>query len=132
MINENEIAEVVNVVRMKDDLQKLLDTLKADYVKNLTIHSTAGNLKSFPLFQGIVLISCPNSGSIENLPVEFEGETFTLQELAQIGRKGHQMLVINVSSFPQAIKSVLKAIQDSGMGLNPQQDGTTLFIPIPK
>ncbi|RZC31953.1 RRF domain containing protein, partial [Asbolus verrucosus] len=34
--------------------------------------------------------------------------------------------------FPQTIPAALKAIQKSGMNLNPQQDGTTLFIPIPK
>lgn len=66
------------------------------------------------------------------MPIEFEGETYTLQEIAQIGRKGPQLLVVNLSGFPQALKNVLKAIHDSGMGLNPQQDGTTLFIPVPK
>lgn len=35
-------------------------------------------------------------------------------------------------NFPQAIPSVIKAIEKSGMNLNPQQDGTTLFIPVPK
>ena len=71
-------------------------------------------------------------GSIENLPVEFEGDTYTLQEIAQIGRKGSQLLVVNLSGYPTVMKDVLKAINDSGMGLNPQQDGTTIFIPIPK
>lgn len=64
--------------------------------------------------------------------MEFEGETYTMQEITQIGRKGPQLLVVNVSAFPQALKNVLKAINDSGMGLNPQQDGTTIFIPVPK
>nr|CAG4642049.1 EOG090X0DUK [Eurycercus lamellatus] len=112
IVNEAEIAELVNVERLKEDLQKSLEQLKADYVKNLTIRSA--------------------TGSIESLPVEFEGEKYTLQEIAQIGRKGPQLLVVNVSSFPQAIKNILKAIDESGMGLNPQQDGTTIFIPVPK
>ena len=81
-----------------------------------------------------VLLSFENDwlGSIESLPVEFEGGEYTLQEIAQIGRKGPQLLVVNLSAFPQAMKNVLKAINDSGMGLNPQQDGTTIFISIPK
>nr|CAG4646580.1 EOG090X0DUK [Macrothrix elegans] len=111
-INENEIAELVNVNKLKDELQKSLEQLKSDFVKNLTLRT--------------------NANSIETLPVEFEGETYTLQEIVQIGRKGPQLLVVNVSSFPQALKNVLKAINDSGMGLNPQQDGTTIYIPIPK
>nr|CAG4636522.1 EOG090X0DUK [Eubosmina coregoni]SVE70067.1 EOG090X0DUK [Eubosmina coregoni] len=111
-VNENEIAELVNVNRLKEDLQKAIDQLKSDYVKNVTLRSAAG--------------------SIESLQVEFEGEKFSLQEIASIAKKGPQLLVINLSSFPQAIKSVLKAINDSGMGLNPQQDGTTIFLAIPK
>nr|CAG4649693.1 EOG090X0DUK [Scapholeberis mucronata]SVE93887.1 EOG090X0DUK [Scapholeberis mucronata] len=111
-INESEIAELVNVLSLKQDLKNAVDSLKSDYVKHLSLRSAAG--------------------SIETLPVELEGDTYTLQEIAQIGRKGPQLLVINLSSFPTALKNVLKAIKDSGMGLNPQQDGTTLFIPIPK
>lgn len=34
--------------------------------------------------------------------------------------------------FPQAIPAAIKAIEKSGMNLNPQQDGTTLFVPVPK
>nr|SVE74449.1 EOG090X0DUK [Daphnia barbata] len=112
LINENEIGELVNASRLKDDLQKGLDQLKSDYVKHLSLRSA--------------------SGSIENLPIEFEGETHTLQEIAQIGRKGPHLLVVSLSAFPTAIKDVLKAIHDSGMGLNPQQDGTTIFISVPK
>nr|SVE73826.1 EOG090X0DUK [Daphnia atkinsoni] len=111
-VNESEIGELVNVPKLKDDLQKGLDQLKSDYMKHLSLRSA--------------------SGSIENLQVEFEGETYTLQEIAQIGRKGPQLLVVNLTSFPTVIKDVLKAIADSGMGLNPQQDGTTIFIPVPK
>nr|CAG4637360.1 EOG090X0DUK [Ceriodaphnia reticulata]SVE73199.1 EOG090X0DUK [Ceriodaphnia reticulata] len=111
-INEEEIEELVNVQHLKNDLQKGIDHLKSDYVKHLSLRST--------------------SGSIESLPVEFEGDTYTLQEIAQVGRKGPQLLVVNLSGFPQAVKNVLKAINDSGMGLNPQQDGTTIFISVPK
>ncbi|RZC34593.1 ribosome-recycling factor, mitochondrial, partial [Asbolus verrucosus] len=60
------------------------------------------------------------------------GKEHKLQELAQIVRKNPKTIVINMAVFPQAIPAALKAIQKSGMNLNPQQDGTTLFIPIPK
>nr|SVE78501.1 EOG090X0DUK [Daphnia lumholtzi] len=111
-VNESEIGELVNVSRLKVDFQKGLDQLKSDYMKHLSLRSA--------------------SGSIENLQVDFEGETYTLQEIAQIGRKGPQLIVVNLSSFPTVMKDVLKALNDSGMGLNPQQDGTTIFIPVPK
>nr|SVE84516.1 EOG090X0DUK [Daphnia pulex] len=112
IINEDEIAELVKVSSLKQDLQKGLDQLKSDYVKHLSLRSA--------------------SGSIENLKIDYEGETYTLQEIAQIGKKGSQLLVVNLSGFPTLMRDVLKAINDSGMGLNPQQDGTKIFIPIPK
>jgi hypothetical protein len=42
VVDENEISELINVSKLKEDLQKSLDNLKADYVKNLTIRSGAG------------------------------------------------------------------------------------------
>lgn len=64
--------------------------------------------------------------------MDFDGKEHTLQELAQIVRKSPKTIVINMTVFPQAIPAVLKAIEKSGMNLNPQQDGTTLFVPIPR
>lgn len=64
--------------------------------------------------------------------MEFEGERWPLQELATIGRKNPQLLVVDVSALPQALPAILKALRESGMGLNPQQEGTTLFISLPK
>ena len=66
------------------------------------------------------------------LMVDFEGEKYPLQELAQVGRKNPQLAVLNLSSLPDALQPVLKAINESGMNLNPQQDGTTIYVPLPK
>lgn len=66
------------------------------------------------------------------LMVEFEGEKYPLQELAQVGRKNPQLAILNLSSLPDALQPVLKAINESGMNLNPQQDGTTIYVPLPK
>lgn len=37
-----------------------------------------------------------------------------------------------MSVFPQAIPAALQAISKSGLNLNPQQEGNTLYIPVPK
>lgn len=71
-------------------------------------------------------------GSIESITVNIDGTDHTLQEIAQIVRKNPKTIVINMSVFPQMIPEVLKAIAKSGMNLNPQQEGTTLYIPVPK
>ncbi|XP_069672678.1 ribosome-recycling factor, mitochondrial isoform X5 [Periplaneta americana] len=73
-----------------------------------------------------------DKGSIETLSVNFEGKEYELQELAQIVRKNPKTIIVNMTAFPQTIPATLEAIAKSGMNLNPQQDGTTLFIPVPK
>lgn len=111
-INDEQLAEVIKVDTMKTQMQKAVDRMKEDYVKNLSLRST--------------------TGSIETLPVSLDGKEYELQELAQIIRKNPKTIVINMASFPQAIPSAIQALNKSGMNLNPQQDGTTLFVPIPK
>ncbi|KAI5638204.1 ribosome recycling factor domain-containing protein [Phthorimaea operculella] len=106
------ISELVPVEKLKDRCQAAIEKMKEDFAKNLSLRST--------------------TGSLESLPVKFEGKDYELQELAQIVRKNPKTMVINFASFPQAIPDVLKAIANSGLNLNPQQDGTTLFVPVPK
>lgn len=43
-VNESEIGELINVLRLKDDLQKGLDQLKSDYMKNLSLRSASGKI----------------------------------------------------------------------------------------
>lgn len=111
-INENQLREFINVDQLNTQMQKHIQGLKEDFVKNLSLRST--------------------SGAIETLKVTVDGTEHELQELAQISRKNPKTVIVNMIAFPQTIPDVLKAIEKSGMNLNPQQDGTTLFIPIPK
>lgn len=111
-INETQLREVFDVDKLKLQLRKCIDDLKYEYVKKLSLRST--------------------SGSIESLKVDVDGREHILQELTQIVRKNPTTLVMNLGAFPQAIPSVLQAIRESGMNLNPQQEGTTLYIPVPK
>ncbi|CAG9841220.1 unnamed protein product [Diabrotica balteata] len=112
VINENQLTELLNVESMKKQMEKPLVQLKEDFINHLSLRST--------------------TGSIEMITVSLEGKEHTLQEIAQIVRKNPKTIVINMSMFPQAIPAALKALDKSGMNLNPQQDGTTLYIPIPK
>lgn len=112
VINPLVMSELVSVEKIKGSCSVFLDKMKEDYTKSLSIRSS--------------------TGAIESLAVRFEGNEYELQELAQIIKKNPKTLVINFTSFPQAIPDVLKAINASGLNLNPQQDGTTLFVPVPK
>jgi len=55
-----------------------------------------------------------------------------LKELTQIIQKSPQMFMIDMARHAQYIPNVLDAIQKSGLNVNPQQDGTTLYLPTPK
>ncbi|CAL8069924.1 unnamed protein product [Orchesella dallaii] len=112
VINENEIAEVIDIDSFRKQLDKLVEEMKEDFTKQLSIRGAAG--------------------ALESLQVEFDGETYPLQELAQVGRKNPQLAVLNLISLPDAIQPVLKAIKESGMNLSPQQEGTTIYVPLPK
>lgn len=111
-INEHLLSAAIDLDALNNQYQKSIDVMREEFIKNLSLRST--------------------TGSIENLKISVDGKDHELQELAQIVRKNPKTIVVNMISFPQAIISVLVALQKSGMNLNPQQDGTTIFIPVPK
>lgn len=110
-IDYNELGQVVNVAKLTAEFESTIEGLKNDFMKYLSIRSSVG--------------------TIEELTVKFEGKDYALQELAEISRKP-KLVVLNVSTFPQTIPDILKSLLKNQMKLNPQQDGTTIYIPIPK
>jgi ribosome recycling factor len=111
-VNEEEMSELIDVEAYKAQLDELTEQMRNDFIKQLSVRNAAG--------------------ALEQLEVEFDGDKYPLQELAQVGRKTPQLAVLNLSSLPDACQAVMKAIQDSGMNLNPQQEGTTIYVPLPK
>lgn len=111
-INEQQLRELINLDSLNAQMEKSVLQMKEDFIKNLSLRST--------------------SGAIDTLRIKVDGAEHELQELAQISRKNPKTIIVNMIAFPQTIPDVLRAIEKSGMNLNPQQDGTTLFIPIPK
>lgn len=110
-IDYNEMEQVIDVNKLTSQLEKTIEIMKNDFVKYLSIRSTVG--------------------AIEELSVRFEGKDYKLQELAQISRKP-KIIVLNISTFPQSIPAILTSLSKNQMKLNPQQDGTTIYVPIPK
>ncbi|KAI1286873.1 Ribosome-recycling factor, mitochondrial [Halotydeus destructor] len=111
VLRDEELAEVINVEQFKHSLNEVYEKLKSDYVKNLNVRSGVG---------------------IEALEVEFEEEVYPLKELATISKKGSSLLVLNFTALPDAIKPAEEAILKSGMNINPQQEGTVLYLTLPK
>lgn len=111
-VSEEEMEEVLNVEQMMSHFATIVESLKQDYIKNLSLRSSAG--------------------SIETLPVQLEGDEYPLNEVAQVSRKSPQVVVISAAAFPQALPGIVAALRNAGMNLNPQQEGTSVIVPIPK
>ena len=111
VIRYEMLVRVVDGEKLWQELENVVDNLKQYYIQHLSVRSAT---------------------SLDNLPVELEGDKFPLNELALISKKDPKRLVIDASSFPQATANIMSAIREAGMNLNPQQDGLRIFVPIPK
>ncbi|CAL1287428.1 unnamed protein product [Larinioides sclopetarius] len=111
-LSDEEMAEVIDVAEYKTQLRAAVDKLKKNYVENLNLRWTGSN--------------------VGNLRVKLQDEEFALHELAHISRKNAQLVVLNMSEFPEVIKHVIQAINESGSEMNPQQEGTMIYLTIPK
>lgn len=60
------------------------------------------------------------------------GEELMMNRIGRVSLKSPQLLAINFVDNPAAIKAAKLALLNSNLGVNPQQEGTTLFIPIPR
>ncbi|XP_014242922.1 ribosome-recycling factor, mitochondrial [Cimex lectularius] len=111
-INELALAENINYDKMKTEMELSIERMKDSFAKHVSLRTT--------------------TGAIETLTITYEGKKYPLMEVAQIMRNNPKTIVLNLSSFPQVIPAVLKSLSQSGMNLNPQQDGTTIFLPVPR
>lgn len=71
-------------------------------------------------------------GLVDQLKVEVEsyGATMTLKELANIGVAEGNTIVIKAFD-PSTLKDIERAIEKSEIGINPQNDGRMIRLPVP-
>lgn len=110
-LSKDEMEQLINVDELQGALTDVIEDLKQDYLKNLSVRTS--------------------SGAVESLVVQHEDSEFRLNEVVRIQRKGSHLIVINATTFPEVIPSILKALEESGMNLNPQQAANTLYLTIP-
>lgn len=68
---------------------------------------------------------------LEPLTVEAYGTTMPMNQVGTIGVPEPRLLTVQVWD-KGVVKAVEKAIRDSGLGLNPQSEGTNIRIPVPQ
>ncbi len=109
---DQEILEFLNIEGFKNELEDLLHAQQIFYATHVNIRSAS---------------------AIDEIEVEFEGDTFPLREIADISKADPKRVIIDSSSIPQATKSIMQALTGKkNLNLNPQQEGTRIYVPIPK
>lgn len=68
---------------------------------------------------------------LEPVTVEAYGTTVPLNQVANISVPEPRLISVQVFDRT-TVKAVEKAIRDSGLGLNPQTEGSTIRVPIPE
>lgn len=111
-INSALVEDIISLDEVKMDMNAALDALKEDFKRNLRIRTSPG--------------------ALDHIVVTTEDGKFPLNQLAQISMKSPQLIMVNMSSFPEATAAAARALRQSSMNLNPEADGTVIKVPVPK
>nr|XP_025956679.1 ribosome-recycling factor, mitochondrial isoform X1 [Dromaius novaehollandiae] len=106
------VEDIINLEETNEDMQAVVEALKEDFSRNLNIRTSPG--------------------AFDHIMVVTKDGKFPLNQLGQISQKSPQLIVVNMTSFPESTAAAMKAIRESGMNLNPEVDGTIIRVPIPK
>ncbi|KFO99121.1 ribosome-recycling factor, mitochondrial isoform X1 [Calypte anna] len=106
------VEDIINLEETSEDMQAVVEALKEDFSRNLSVRTSPG--------------------ALDHIVVMTKEGKFPLNQLGQISQKSPQLLVVNMTSFPESTAAAMKAIRESGMNLNPEVDGTIIRVPVPK
>lgn len=111
-INASLVEDIINLKDVKEEMDVLVEHLKEEYNKNLSLRTSPG--------------------ALDHITVTVKDGKFPLRQLGQISLKSPQLILVNMNSFPEATSAAAKAIRESGMNLNPEVDGALIQVPVPK
>ena len=100
-----------NIADLKTRMQGALDSLEKDYVGLRTGRASINML--------------------ESVTVEAYGARMPLNQIGTVSVPESRLLTVQVWDAGMT-KAVEKAIRDSGLGLNPQGEGTLIRVPVPE
>ncbi|KAM9841793.1 ribosome-recycling factor, mitochondrial [Aulostomus maculatus] len=111
-INEALVSDIISLETVQQDMTAVLSALKEDFTRSLSIRTL--------------------QGALDHIVVTTQDGKFPLNQLGQISMKSPQMIIVNMSSFPEGTAAAACSLRESTMGLNPEVDGTIIKVPIPK
>ncbi|NXP81742.1 RRFM protein, partial [Ramphastos sulfuratus] len=106
------VEDIINLEETNEDMQAVVEALKEDFSRNISVRTSPG--------------------ALDHIIVMTQEGKFPLNQLGQISQKSPQLIIVNMTNFPESTAAALKAIRDSGMNLNPEMDGTIIRVPVPK
>ncbi|XP_073333458.1 ribosome-recycling factor, mitochondrial [Pagrus major] len=111
-INSALVEDIISLDEVQADMRAVLDALKDDFTRNLSIRTSPG--------------------ALDHIVVTTRDGKFPLNQLGQVSMKSPQVIMVNMSSFPEATAAAARALSESSMNLNPEVDGTIIKVPVPK
>ena len=111
LIRAVDAAHVLDLEEVQITMKEKVEELKIDFAKEFRIGA------DIPL---------------EQIEVVIEGDTFALNEIAQISKPSPRLVQVDMISFPEFVKVAEIAIRDSKWNLNPSVTGTIIKVPIPQ
>lgn len=112
VLNRDELNKIINYDNLIADMNKILNQLKEDYAKNLSLRVS--------------------TSSIEEITIKTPEGVFRVKEIGQVIAKQSNLYLVDMINSPQYMKKVEEAISKANLGVNPQIDKTTIFLNIPK
>ncbi|KAM9338575.1 ribosome-recycling factor, mitochondrial [Symphorus nematophorus] len=111
-INSALVEDIISLDEVKADMTAVLNALKDDFTRNLSIRTSPG--------------------ALDHVVVTTQDGKFPLNQLGQISMKSPLLIIVNMSSFPEATAAATRALRESSMNLNPEVDGMIIKVPVPK
>uniref|UniRef100_A0A1A8FV00 Ribosome-recycling factor, mitochondrial n=1 Tax=Nothobranchius korthausae TaxID=1143690 RepID=A0A1A8FV00_9TELE len=111
-INSALVEDIISLDEVKEEMTSVLAVLKDEFTRNLSIRTS--------------------TGALDHIVVATQNGKFPLNQLGQISMKSPQLIMVNMSSSPEAMEAATRALRLSSMNLNPEVDGTIIKVPVPK
>ncbi|XP_076981740.1 ribosome-recycling factor, mitochondrial-like isoform X2 [Tamandua tetradactyla] len=71
-------------------------------------------------------------GSLDHIPVVTVDRKLALNQTGQISMTSPQLILVRMASLPGVYTAAIKAVRESGMDLDPEVEGTLIWVPTPK
>src|SRR5215213_9569832 len=108
---EKSMSEIVDLTAAERRMQGALDSVRREF--------------------STIRTGRANPAILDRIEVEAYGSRMPLKSVANIGVPEPRLLTVTPFD-PSTLKNIERAIRDSDIGLNPQNDGKILRLPIPE